>query len=96
VTDLVVRRARAADFDAVAALTVAEVLVADLDGEVVGAVTWCPSGSLWREIAEDDEGEFRTLAVTAGGRGRGVGEALVEADWSPQPELELLAFRLRF
>lgn len=162
-TGPVVRRARPADFDAVAELTVAayvdpgfvsatsgyaaelrdtaarageaEVLVAELNGDVVGAVTWCPTGSPWREIADDDEGEFRTLAVLPDVRGQGVGEALVaacvdraraagyrgvaistmaamthahalylrlgfqrapEADWSPRPEIDLMAFRLRF
>ncbi|MET1060027.1 MAG: GNAT family N-acetyltransferase [Nocardioides sp.] len=58
----------------------AEVWVAT-DGEdrVLGSVTWCPAGSTWREIARDDEGEFRMLAVAADARGRGVGDALVRA-----------------
>ena len=38
-----------------------------------------PAGSTWREIAADDEGEFRMLAVARDARGRGVGEALVRA-----------------
>lgn len=59
--------------------TEAEVLVALSGGEVVGAVTWCPAGSPWREVAGDDEGEFRTLVVAAHARGGGVGEALVRA-----------------
>ena len=58
----------------------AEVWVAaDADDRVLGSVTWCPAGSTWREIARDDEGEFRMLAVAADARGRGVGEALVRA-----------------
>ena len=58
----------------------AEIWVAtDADRRVLGSVTWCPSGSTWREIARDDEGEFRMLAVAAAARGRGVGEALVRA-----------------
>ena len=51
----------------------------DGDGRVFGSVTWCPLGSTWREIAHDDEGEFRMLAVARAARGRGVGEALVRA-----------------
>lgn len=57
----------------------AEVLVALADDRLVGAVTWCPAGSSWREIAGEAEGEFRMLAVAADERGRGVGEALVRA-----------------
>ena len=58
----------------------AEIWVAlDGDDRVLGCVTWCPAGSTWREIARDDEGEFRMLAVAAEARGRGVGEALVRA-----------------
>jgi GNAT superfamily N-acetyltransferase len=58
----------------------AEIWVAtDPDNRVLGSVTWCPVGSTWREIARDDEGEFRMLAVAAEARGRGVGEALVRA-----------------
>ncbi len=58
----------------------AEIWVAtDADRRVLGSVTWCPAGSTWREIAHDDEGEFRMLAVAHDARGRGVGEALVRA-----------------
>lgn len=58
----------------------AEVLVAhDGSGQLLGTVTYCPAGSPWREIAGDDEGEFRMLAVSPDARGRGVGEALVRA-----------------
>jgi ribosomal protein S18 acetylase RimI-like enzyme len=49
----------------------------DRDDLVLGCVTICPVGSPWREIARDDEGEFRMLAVAPAMRGRGVGEALV-------------------
>jgi ribosomal protein S18 acetylase RimI-like enzyme len=50
-----------------------------VDGDaVLGAVTYCPLGSPYREIAVDDtEAEFRMLAVDPAARGRGVGEALV-------------------
>ena len=54
----------------------AEVWVALLDGVVAGSVTICPPGSLWREIADPGEGEFRMLAVDPAYRGRGVARAL--------------------
>jgi GNAT superfamily N-acetyltransferase len=58
----------------------AELLVAvNGDGVVLGSVTFCPAGSSWREIARDDEGEFRMLAVDPRVQGRGVGQALIEA-----------------
>jgi ribosomal protein S18 acetylase RimI-like enzyme len=47
------------------------------DGAILGSVTWCPSGSPWRELSVDGEGEFRMLAAAPDARGRGVGEALV-------------------
>ena len=40
---------------------------------LLGCVTFCPPGSPWRELAREDEGEFRMLAVApgrAGPRGR--------------------------
>ena len=55
----------------------AEVWVAEIDDEVVGAVTWTPLGSPWREIAEEGEAEFRMLAVDPAAQGQGVGRALV-------------------
>jgi GNAT superfamily N-acetyltransferase len=58
----------------------AEVWVAalpqDEGGRVAGVVTWCPPGSPWREIARDDEGEFRMLAVHPSAQGAGIGTAL--------------------
>ena len=45
-------------------------------GAVLGTVTVCPPGSVWREISRPGEGEFRMLAVAPQARGRGVGEAL--------------------
>lgn len=56
----------------------AEIWVAVEDGRVLGSVTFCVAGSSFREIAHDDEGEFRMLAVNPAARGRGVGQALVE------------------
>jgi len=55
----------------------AEVWVAVDDEAVLGSVTFCPVGSAYREIAHDDEGEFRMLAVSSSARGRGVGRELV-------------------
>lgn len=48
-------------------------------GAVLGSSTYCPAGSPYREIARDDEGEFRMLGVAPAGRGQGVGELLVRA-----------------
>ena len=50
----------------------------DDDGTLLGSVTETPLGSPWREIARDDEGEFRMLAVDPSTQGRGVGRALVD------------------
>ena len=56
----------------------AELWVAVDGEELLGTVTYCPPGSPWRELARDDEGEFRMLAVHPRGRGRGVGQALAD------------------
>jgi ribosomal protein S18 acetylase RimI-like enzyme len=45
---------------------------------VLGSVTICPPTSPWREIAREDEGEFRMLAVAPEARGQGVGSALLD------------------
>jgi ribosomal protein S18 acetylase RimI-like enzyme len=57
----------------------AHVLVAILDGRVVGAVTLAPYGSDWAEAAQPGEAVIRMLAVRPDGRGAGTGEALVRA-----------------
>ncbi|WP_329381808.1 GNAT family N-acetyltransferase [Streptomyces sp. NBC_01716] len=58
----------------------AEVLVAvDGDGTVLGGVAYVGAGSAWADLAGEGEAEFRMLAVAPGGRGRGVGGALVRA-----------------
>lgn len=55
-----------------------DVLVAEVDGEVVGTFTWCGPGSSLRELAtRDDQGEFRMLGVRPEAAGRGVASALV-------------------
>lgn len=64
--------------DVAARMTGAEVWVAELDQQVVGAVTFCPPGSSFRELAKDSEGEFRMLAVDPSARGRGAARALVQ------------------
>ena len=52
-----------------------------LPGEqLLGSVVYAAPGSPWCNIAEsDDEAEFRMLGVLEAARGRGVGEALVQA-----------------
>lgn len=54
----------------------AELWVAERDGSVVGTVTIALPGSPWREIAAEDEGEFRMLAVSPDARRQGIGEEL--------------------
>ena len=49
-------------------------------GQLLGAVTYVTDpASGWLEWTEPGEAQFRLLAVTPGGRGCGVGEALVRA-----------------
>ncbi|WP_433467693.1 GNAT family N-acetyltransferase [Spirillospora sp. CA-128828] len=57
----------------------AELLVAEVEGEVVGAVAYCPPGSPYAELAGPDEAEFRMLAVRKTARASGVGRAMVRA-----------------
>ncbi len=58
----------------------ADVLVADIDGRVVGSVTYVRDHtSPWSEWTRPGEAQFRLLAVDAAARGQGVGEALVRA-----------------
>jgi GNAT superfamily N-acetyltransferase len=56
----------------------AELWVAANATELLGTVTFCPTGSVYREIGRDDEGEFRMLGVSPKARGLGVGTALAE------------------
>ena len=61
-------------------LEAAEVFVAVLDGEIVGAVTYVSDPeSEWAEWNEPDEAQIRLLAVDTAVQGRGIGEALVRA-----------------
>ncbi len=57
----------------------AELIVAELNGEVVGSVTYCGPDSPYVEIAQPHEAEFRMLAVQAAAREKGIGQALVQA-----------------
>lgn len=57
----------------------ATVLVAELDGVVVGAVTVATRGGEWAEQAAPGEAVIRMLVVAAPARGSGTGEALVRA-----------------
>ena len=54
----------------------AEVWVAVDGADLLGTVTYCPPGSIYREIGLDDEGEFRMLGVSGRARGLGIGTAL--------------------
>lgn len=52
--------------------------VAEVDGHVAGAVNIVPPGSQKSQVAYDNEGEFRMLAVAPYYQGRGIGRALVQ------------------
>jgi len=59
---------------------VAEVLVAAIDGRVVGSVTYVDDEeSPWLEWTRPGEAQFRLLAVDPAARGQGAGEALAQA-----------------
>ncbi|TQF67183.1 GNAT family N-acetyltransferase [Rhodococcus spelaei] len=55
----------------------AEVVVAEMNGEVVGSVTIAEPGSPFADVASTGELEFRMLAVSPDSRGKGAGSALV-------------------
>lgn len=57
----------------------ATLLVAEVAGEVVGAVAYSPAGGPYANLAEPGEAEFRMLAVHPQARGNGAGTALVRA-----------------
>jgi predicted N-acetyltransferase YhbS len=56
----------------------AEVLVAEDEGIVVGAVTFVPGGGPYAEFDDTDAVGVRHLAVDPGAQGRGVGRALMD------------------
>jgi GNAT superfamily N-acetyltransferase len=56
----------------------AELWVAADSSGLLGTVTYCPVGSVYREIGLDDDGEFRMLGVAGRARGLGIGTALTE------------------
>ncbi|MET0997847.1 MAG: GNAT family N-acetyltransferase [Marmoricola sp.] len=72
----------------------AEVWVAVEHGSVLGSVTFCPVGSAYREIAHEDEGEFRMLAVSPSARGRGLGRELVALCLQRSRELGYAGIRM--
>ena len=57
----------------------ATVLVGEVDGQLVGAVTVATRGGEWAEQSVPGEAVVRMLVVGAGARGSGAGEALVRA-----------------
>ncbi len=57
-----------------------DLLVAVVDGQVIGSVALAWHGQPYAEITTGpDEAAFRMLVVSAGARGRGTGRALVQA-----------------
>jgi ribosomal protein S18 acetylase RimI-like enzyme len=57
----------------------ADVLAATQGEQLLGGVTFVPSGGPMADIARTGEAEIRMLAVARAARGRGAGEALVRA-----------------
>jgi GNAT superfamily N-acetyltransferase len=57
----------------------ATVLVGEVDGRLVGAVTVATRGGEWAEQSVAGEAVIRMLVVRADARGSGAGEALVRA-----------------
>jgi ribosomal protein S18 acetylase RimI-like enzyme len=53
------------------------VLVAELDGDVLGTVTYVRPGGDLSEVDDPDAATIRMLGVASAARGRGVGQALV-------------------
>lgn len=54
-----------------------DLLVARVEGEVVGTVTFCLPGTPWAEVSVPGEAEFRMLAVRDHARRAGIGRGLV-------------------
>jgi len=55
------------------------VLVAEVDGELLGTVTYVGPGGDLAEVADACAGTIRMLGVSAAARGRGIGQALVRS-----------------
>ncbi len=53
--------------------------VALRDGTLVGAVSLCPYGTEWAQVAQAGELELRMLVVSPAARGTGVADALMAA-----------------
>jgi ribosomal protein S18 acetylase RimI-like enzyme len=58
-------------------VAVSEVLVAEMEGEVVGCVSLSLGQTALSEVEDPDAATIRMFAVSSEARGRGVGEALV-------------------
>ncbi|MBN4927353.1 GNAT family N-acetyltransferase [Hoyosella rhizosphaerae] len=54
-----------------------DLVVAEVDGTVVGAIAIVDAGTKFAEVAEPGEIEFRMIAVAPEARGYGVGSAMV-------------------
>lgn len=67
----------------------AELWVAADETGLLGTITYCPPGSVYREIAQANEGEFRMLGVAGRARGLGIGTALTERCIERTRELDL-------
>ena len=65
------------DFDATAAAA-AHLLVAEVDGAVVGVVALLAPGEPSRAVGHEDEAELARLVVGSGARRRGIGRGLAE------------------
>ncbi len=72
----------------------AELWVAAVADRICGTVTYCPPGSVYRELAAPGEGEFRMLAVVPEARGKGIARALVRRCLERTAELGLNALVL--
>jgi ribosomal protein S18 acetylase RimI-like enzyme len=56
-----------------------DVLVAELDGRIVGCITFVDGQKPLSEVGDPEAATIRMLGVAANARGRGVGEALTRA-----------------